>query len=124
MFERSHLLFMFYHASSSDTKTHAFSFSFFPLANHKGVAMHDGVYRLHAYKPSKELEVSGVVPVRQYLYCVPRSVCTLFFFFFFFFVFLLVFDRAPQYPHCVPLQRGWRRRGHGPSSGPRAFGCA
>lgn len=48
-FERAHIRFSFWHASSTDSKTHPFSFAFLPLATSSGVVIKDGVHRLTCY---------------------------------------------------------------------------
>lgn len=52
-FENTHLLFVFYHCSTSESKTQPFSFSFLPLADTRGIALEDGVHVLPTFKPAK-----------------------------------------------------------------------
>ena len=60
-FARAHLLFSFWHASSQETRTHAFAFAFLPLADSGGTAIHDGRHSLRVYKVLSGME-TGLRP--------------------------------------------------------------
>lgn len=50
-----HLLVTAWHASTSEEKSHLFSFSFLPLSHSSGVPVRDGVYSLRCYKPTVDV---------------------------------------------------------------------
>ena len=59
-FERSHLLFLFFHASTTASKTHPFAFSFLRLTTEAGFVVPDCNHELQCYKTLKEMDkISG-----------------------------------------------------------------
>lgn len=50
-FERAHLLFSVWHASTTETKTHCIAFAFLPLAGTDGTCIRDGRHVLRTYRP-------------------------------------------------------------------------
>lgn len=68
-FELSHLLLTFWHASSSEAKSHMFAFAFLPLADVTGTALRDGKHVLRCYKPTTTM-LRPAAPAGQPWYLV------------------------------------------------------
>lgn len=61
-FAASHLLFSFWHASSQETRTHAFAFAVLPLAATDGTPLRDGRHSLRVFRAVEGLEAGLANP--------------------------------------------------------------
>lgn len=70
---RGHLLFVLYHASSTASKTSAFSFGFLPLSTESGVCIGDKVHEIPTYSPLPQMfseKIGEILPT--YLSNTPK----------------------------------------------------